>query len=433
MEALQERDFGSKEYKRSRKAYAMECTFEYFVSLLVTEAFLAKVLTSIGMSDALIGVVSTLIALSYLFQFFSVFVVQKICNTKRFVIIFHSLGQLFFMALYFVPFLPFVTEYKTVIAVACILLAYFGNYFVTNIIYNWGNSYVSPSWRGLFGAKKETLSLVSGVVVTLAVGYVMDYFEAMDNLEGGFVFSAIAILIFCISDFICLLLIKNDIKPRQEAKAAEPTRVVMKKLFGNKGFLNLLVLTVLWNCAQYTTVGFLGTYRIKELGYTVGAVAAINVLGHLSRAALSRPFGIYSDKHSFAKGIRLALVVSAVGFAVNVFTTPSTRFLIIVYTVLHCVGQAGIGANMLNITYSYVPREYYVQATAIRNSIGGICGFTASILASRLLQGIQDNGNMIFGMPFYGQQVLSMISLSLVVITILFTHFVIGRQKVMLQ
>ena len=99
MEALQTRDFGSKVYKRSRKAYAMECTFEYFVSLLVTEAFLAKVLTSIGVSDGMIQIISTLIALSQLFQFFSIFVVQKITNTKRFVVLFHTIGQLLFMAL----------------------------------------------------------------------------------------------------------------------------------------------------------------------------------------------------------------------------------------------------------------------------------------------------------------------------------------------
>ena len=98
---LLEKDFQSKEYKRSRKAYCIECAFEYFVSWLVVDAFLAKVLTAIGVEDSLIGVISSLIALSQLFQLFSVFVVQKISNTKRFVVLFHSIGQLLFMVLYF--------------------------------------------------------------------------------------------------------------------------------------------------------------------------------------------------------------------------------------------------------------------------------------------------------------------------------------------
>ena len=39
-------------------------------------------------------------------------------------------------------------------------------------------------------------------------------FEASDNLEGGFIFCAVAILIFATCDLTCLLLIKNDIKPK---------------------------------------------------------------------------------------------------------------------------------------------------------------------------------------------------------------------------
>ena len=99
--------FHSPEYRRSRRAYIMECTFEYFVSLLVTDAFLVKLLSSIGLSDALIGIIASFVSMAFLFQLFSVFVVQRITNTKRFVILFHSVSQLFFMSLYLLPFLSF--------------------------------------------------------------------------------------------------------------------------------------------------------------------------------------------------------------------------------------------------------------------------------------------------------------------------------------
>lgn len=432
---LSEKNFNSKEYKRSRKAYCIECAFEYFVSLLVVDAFLAKVLTSIGVEDSLIGVISSLIALSQLFQLFSVFVVQKISNTKRFVVLFHSIGQLLFMVLYFVPFFPFAKEYNTVIAIFCILAAYFGNYFVTNIVYNWGNSYVEPHHRARYGATKEMISLLSGMIMTFVLGQVMDYFEALDNLEGGFIFAAISILIFCVADFVCLMLIKNDIKSRQEVKKAEPLRKVMKKLGSNKGFWNILILQVLWNVAMYTTVGFLGTYRINEheLAFTVGQVAIINIVGNLGRFAFSRPFGLYADKHSYAKAVRLALIIAAASFAAGIFTTPATRYLIIVHTFLYCTCFAGMSVNLLNIAYSYVPKEYFVHVSAFKNSLGGVCGFLASLGAGALLKHIQANGNTFLGIHVYGQQVLALISFILVVIAICFTKFVIEKEKVMIQ
>lgn len=426
-------DYGCKAYKRSRKAYAMECTFEYFVSLLVTDAFLAKVLLSIGMSPGAIQPVATLIALSQLFQLFSIFVVQRITNVKRFVIPIHMAGQLFFMLLYFVPFMPFAKEYKSVIAVSCIMIAYFGNYFVTNIIYNWGNSYVSPTWRGLFGAKKETLSLLSGIFPTLIIAYAMDAFERNDNLEGGFLFAAIGILIFCISDFVCLMLIKNDVKPRERIQKSEPIGVVMKKLSKIRGFWYILILTVLWNVGIYTTVGSLGTYKVEELGFDMWPVTWIAIGGCLARAALSRPFGKYADKHSRSKALILAMLMAVASFAVNIFTTPDSKYLIIVHTLLYSACFAGIGVNMLNIVYSFVPSEYFVEVSAIKNCVGGVCGFLASFVAGQFVDYMIARGNHLFGIRVYAQQILSLVSVVVIVSAILFTKFVLEKQKEMVQ
>ena len=151
------------------------------------------------------------------------------------------------------------------------------------------------------------------------------------------------------------------------------------------------------------------------------------------RFALSRPFGYFSDKFTYANGLRLGFVVAAIAFAANIFATPDTRFLIIVFTVLYGISGAGTSQNLLNISYSYVASRYFVQATAIKSSISGLCGFGASVLAGRLLSHIQQNGNTLFGIPVYGQQVLSAISLVLMVAAILFCKFVIEKQKVMLQ
>ena len=75
-------------YHRSRMAYRLECTFEYFVALLVSSAFLATLLKHLGMDDAQVGILSSVISLAFLFQLFSVFVVQHITNTKLFAICF---------------------------------------------------------------------------------------------------------------------------------------------------------------------------------------------------------------------------------------------------------------------------------------------------------------------------------------------------------
>jgi len=428
-------DFNSSAYKRSRWAYTIECGFEYFVSLLVTGSLLSKLLSAMGMNDALVGIISSFISLAFLFQLFSVFVVQRIVNTKRFVIIFHSLSQIFFMSLYLIPFLPFEYKHKELIVILSILAAYFGNYFVTSMIYQWGNSFVEPHKRARFSATKEMISLACGVVVTLTAGYVMDYFELIGRLDKGFIFAAVAIFIFAICDFICLMLIKNKIKEPEEIKERASLKDVIKNTLGNKKFINIAVLQILWDIGRYMTVGFIGTYCINEgeLNFNVGTVLLITNIGCAARFVVSRPFGRYSDKRSFAKGIELGLVFASLSFVISAFMSPATRYLFIAYTIFNNVCYAGISQNLLNITYSYVDSKYIAEAMAIKNSIGGIFGFGASLLASAILSGIQANGNTLFGLHVYGQQVLSVISFVILVAAIIFTRTVIEKQKVMVQ
>ena len=185
--------------------------------------------------------------------------------------------------------------------------------------------------------------------------------------------------------------------------------------------------------ARYFTIGFLGIYKTGDLLMSVFVIQLINMVGNISRMALSRPFGKFSDKHSFAVGMELALGLAAAAFFVNIFTTPKTWFLIAIYTVLYAVSMAGLHQNSYNITYSYVDSNYITEAMAIKNCIGGLFGFSSSLLGSQILKYIQKNGNTLFGIQVYGQQVLSGISFVLTVTALLLTVFVIGKQKIMKQ
>ena len=426
--------YDSKAYKRSRMAYRMECTFEYFVAILMGDAFLAKLLTDMGFSDAETGIISSLITLAFLFQLVSVFVVRKITNTKLVAILFHTASQFFFMSLYLLPFMPFAAEFKKPLVVSCILVAYFGNYMVSTLIFRWGNSFVNPKKRAGFTAGKEIVSLLSGMVVSFGAGYVMQAFEESGNLKGGFIFAALAILIFCISDLIMLLLIKNDIKPKAEKGEGSSMKDIIANTVFNRNFLSVVVLMVLWDSSRYIVVGFLGTYRNSL--FTLGVVQIISVAGQLARAIMSRPLGKYTEKRTFAKGIELGLIIAAVATFLNIFTTPETSFFIIIYTILYNVCLAGVSGNITNITYSYVDSRYFAEASAIKNSVAGLFGFGASLLGGVILDAVQNNQDKIqalVGFPIYGQQILSAISCVMFIITILFTHFVVGKQKVMIQ
>ncbi len=397
----------------------------------MSDSYLAKLLSDIGVGDTFIGIISSFIAAAFLFQLAAIFLAPRIKNVKRAAIIFHVTSQVIFASLYFVPTLPFPGGVKTFIVVSGILIAYSFRYTVLSIIYRWANSFVDPEKRGVYSAGKEMISLIVGIVFSLSIGMLIDGFEAAGNLRGGFLVVAVIGLIISGLDLVTLSLIENRAEPENASKI--PVRKVISGLIGNRGLRSVVILNVLWQSACYLTIGFLGIYKIRDLALTVGAVQMINILGNFCRFLVSRGFGRYSDRTSYARGIGLAMMIAAAAFFVNVFTTPKTWYLIIVYTILYSACLAGTEQNFSNIVYSYVPETSFVQANAIKNSIGGIFGFISSLIGSRILGAVQANGNTIFGVTVYGQQILSLISLILIVAAMIYNRAVISKRSVMGQ
>ena len=440
--------YDSKEYKKSRFAYKMECTFEYFVSLLVADAYLSSLLSAIGMPDAMVGIVSSIGSFAFCFQLLTALFVQRVTNVKKFSTIIHTIGRLFYVALYLIPFFDFIPKaYKGVVAVFCILMAYCGYYLVTSMIYKWGNSFVYPTKRATFSATKEMLSLICGMVFTFTMGQLIDtryttyiYDEAGREIGSqitseGFILIALTILGALILDMICLLIMKREDEHHATVEI-EPIRKVFKDLFKNKGYICLVILDTLHKISMYTIAGFMGTYKLKELGMTVGLVTIASVIASGVRFVFSKPIGRFSDKTSFATGITLGLVIKALGYIFILFATPKLWWLIIGYQIFYNVSVAATSQNLLNATYSYVDKDHFVQAVSVKNCISGVIGFFVSLGAGAVLKSIQNSANgtiNIFGFDLYAQQFLAIIAFFLTLVAFLFAQFVMRKQKVMIQ
>ena len=423
-------NYNSKEYKHSRLAYIGHCTFEYFVALLVTDAYLANLLSNMGISDGLIGIISSLVAFAFLLKLGSLYVMQKISNVKKTCVIFHISHQVIFMLMYLIPFLNVSTQVKSFLVTVAIISAYCCNYVVMSVIFKWGNSYVNPECRAEFSAIKEMVSLITGMIFTLIIGQIIDRYAAIGNIMGGFLFISVAIFVLGLCNLICLLKIKNGMGDGEVIKPNEtPIKDVIKHIFKNKSYRSICSFTIMWDVAKYMLIGYIGIYKTKNLLLTVGTVQIINIFSNICRFLLSKPIGKFSDKHSYAKGIELGAYIMIASFFLLIFCTEKTWWLIIIHSVLYNVSYAGTNQNFYNIMYDYVESKYFVQATAIRSAIGGLCGFLTSIIASKILSDVQANGNTFLGIPMYGQQLLAVIATVLGIISILYLHFKVANQK----
>ena len=135
-----EEQYQSPSFVKSRASFYVQCVTEYLVTLLISDAFLAKLLKSLGMADATIGIVSSLMSFAFLIQLATIFLMQHVRNVKKTVILLDTASMLCFMCTYCVPFAQVSQHQKTLLIFVTIGGGFLLKYLQKDLYCKWGHS-----------------------------------------------------------------------------------------------------------------------------------------------------------------------------------------------------------------------------------------------------------------------------------------------------
>lgn len=411
---------------RTRRAYIVEALLEYMIALLVADAFLAAILKQIGVSDAVTGVVSSFLSFACVAQLFSSSIVKPGQPVRKIILILNLVNQLMFAFLYMTPFLPIPQSVKVGMFVVLILGA---NLLLNATLpskYQWLNSFVHPGERGRFTARKEIVSLIGGMLFTLAMGCLVDHFKAIGKEQTGFILCGVTLFVVAIAHLVSLLLCSDatlDPSAAQKTSLTATFRLIAK----NGTVRRLLIIDILWKIAFYISTPYYGTYLIGELGFSLTFVSVLHIAYSLMRAVFSPWFERIGDRRGWAHLLTLGLIIVAAGYFVNAFTTPARRYLYLAYYTLYAISMAGINTSLYNMNYDYLDETVFSDALGARNAISGVIGFLASLLGSAIVGAIQSAGNQLWGIPVYAQQVNSLLAFAVILALLLYMRIVIRR------
>ena len=412
-------------YKRSRVLYIVEAALEYFISILIGESYLAKIATSAGLPDTLTHILTSLVSLACSFQMVAVFLASR-RPVKRWVTPLHILNQTLFALLYLVPGLDLSAEIKGLIFIVFLLAGHIISQVVYSAKINWFMSMVDDNKRGRFTANKEIVSLMGGMVFSFVMGQIIDRFEAAGNVDGAF--TVIAVTVFVLMLGHTATLIFSQEKPAESAPI--PVKKELASLFRNKTLFLVIGVAVLWSIASGSITPFLGTYRNNVLGFSMTYNALLTAMYSIVRSIFSRPIGKLADKKSFAVMLTVCFGIQALGFAINIFTVPENgHVLFAIYYMLNGIAMGGINSGAINLIYDYVEPDQRTGALAIRGALAGLVGFATTLIFSIPVARITENGNMLFGIPVYAQQVMSAVALVITLIVIVYLNVVVKKLK----
>lgn len=417
--------------KKGKNLYILEAALEYFISLTITGAYLAKITSAIGMSQGLTGILTAFVSLGYVFQIFALFLAGK-RKVKGFITILHMINQLCFALIYLVPLVNVPTALKHGFFIVFLLIGYI----VSNLIgapkLGWYMTFVKDKERGEFTAKKEMVSLVGGMIYSYLLSFVIDHFEAVGQLNVAFIISAISIFLLALAHTLNLLA-----TPAVELPVNDSTsnfKNAVKTVFRNRRVLKVLVIASAYNVISSGIIAFYGAYTISMpekfgLGFSMQLVAAFSIIGAFVRVLFSRPIGRFADKYSFKNSSILCYSLLALALLMVAFAVPANGTLMYaLYVVIHAVAMAGVNSGMINLLYEEVQPEQRMCAFAVQQTISGLVGFSFAILSGVFVDWVQKMpAGQFCGM--FAQQWLSLVGVLICVFVVLFIQFCMKKKK----
>ena len=101
----------------------------------------------------------------------------------------------------------------------------------------------------------------------------------------------------------------------------------------------------------------------------------------------------------------------------------------ILYSILHGIAMGGINSSLTNLIFECIPREQGADALAVTHACAGLTGFLTTLCISPLVSHIQHNGNTLFGLNIYAQQVVTVIALVFTLLLICYIRRVFIKAK----
>ncbi len=395
-------------FARGRALFIIEAALEYFISILLTDAFLASVTTRLGMSSATTGVLSSFVSLGCVFQLANILVADR-RPVRRWLPWVSIFASCLYALLYFLPGFALEDGLRTGLFAVFLLTGRFIANLLAPSKIAWQMNLVAQHERGVYTANKEIVSLIGGTAFTFAASAFLDRCRERGDVSLAFPVLGGVILLLAVLNTATLLMTPE---PAGETLSRRGGLAELKR---NPVARRLILVSVLSSLAEYVTVPFLGVYKIRELGFSMTFISLLTLGQSLFRALVSRRMGRFADKMGFRNMLMLCYGVEAAAFLCVAFAVPQNgKIMFVLFSLLHGLAYAGINSGSINLLYDYIPRGKCPAVLAVKATAAGLCGFLATVAASRFVDHIENAGNMLLGMHVYAQQAAACISVFVV-------------------
>lgn len=436
--------------KKSRVCFTVGDSAVQTIAQLSGGTFLATLMSFCGISDANIGIITSLVSLAAISQIFLINYFKKLKKYK-FLVCFTALQRLLFTVIYFVPLLSISSGKKGLLIV---VLYFTGQIFVqigTPASQDWIASLVPGRLRGKYFSIKDSIAVFVVSSTMLIGGIILDFFKKR-NLEAGFILIGVIIFLLVAINFVAFSKMKEpklsylntegkEMHGRLAKKAKESEKTgkgrekaiitEIKEAFQNRKFRKAFTLQSLYTLSFYICLPFNASYQINDLALPYTFIMLIGFIANLYRIYISPKLGRLADKYGMARLLRYTLLALGFNMFANALTVPGNAYpLFILSQFIASTAWAFVGIGLFGVQLDFFLNEKRMIWLTMVSSISGVFGFAVSILGGVLLDMLQKADICILGAHIYAQQVLNLLGFLIMLFTVWYIRFHIETEKI---
>ncbi len=434
--------------KSSRIYYTTADSAAQTITQLAGGTFLATLMSDSGISDANIGIITSLVSFAALTQLFLINYFKRIKKYK-FLVTITSFQRILFAGLYFIPLLLINDALK---AVLIVLLYFVGQVFVqigTPASQDWIASLVPSRLRGKYFSIKDSVAVFVVSSLMLICGIILDYFKKV-NLHTGFIIIGIIIFLLTLINVTGLSFMKEpklsfinedgkEMHGRLAKRAKEKIHEgngqsilsEIREAFHDRRYRKAFTTQCLFTLAFYICVPFNASYQINDLKLPYTFLMVIGFVFNLYRIYIMPRLGRMADKYGMGKLLRYTLLALGLNFLTVAFTMPFNAYpMTVLAAFFSSTAWAFVSIGLFGIQLDFYRSDKRMIWLTLTSSVAGLLGFLTSIVGGRLLDMFQKADLQLFGQKLYAQQLLNLFGFLIILCAAVYIRLRIETEKI---
>ncbi len=370
----------SEDLERGKGALVRDAAWASVVGTLHGGVMLTGFALALGASPAQIGLLAALPFLAQTAQLPSIALVEWLRQRRKIALVSVSLSRLIIASLAGLVLLEDRASALHLLLAAQLAITLFGA--VAGCAVNsWLHQLLATRGLGALFSKRLFWSTIVGAVGALAAGHAVQNWPGDDPMQGY----ALAFLAAGAAGFISVRYLSLVPEPRMTRTGPRtPLRALLRAPFADRNFRRLIVFMTAWNFASNLAAPFLAVYLLQQMGYAIGTVTALWIVGQLANALTMYSWGRLSDRLSNKAILAVALPVyfgSIVALPFAALPAQHALTLPLLYVIHLAMGVASGGISLAtgNLGLKLAPQDKGTAYLAVVALAGAAAGGLASI------------------------------------------------------